>query len=134
MVMRPTDVECEMVKTVVKRFLNMKESTPRTLLVRRFKDPDAVDHLVQSTVFRTHDGAQTLWPMALAFVIRVLQNLFEVEIEKTDFTPADVEAHARKMYDTLYVTKDGYGPHELRIVVFPDVKPKVTIKLKKLKG
>ena len=34
----------------------------------------------------------------------------------------------------LYVAKDGYSPHELRIVVFPDVKPKVKIKLKKLKG
>jgi hypothetical protein len=35
---------------------------------------------------------------------------------------------------TLYVTKDGYSPTELRIVVFPDVKPKVKVKLKKLKG
>jgi predicted Zn-dependent protease len=34
----------------------------------------------------------------------------------------------------LYVTKDGYSPTELRIVVFPDVKPKVNVKLKKLKG
>src|SRR2546425_7031886 len=123
MVMPLTDVECEMVKTVVKRFLNMKESTPRTLLVRRFKDPDAVDHLVQSTVFRTHDGAQTLWPMALAFeycadpdvqrfakksveiVIRVLQNLFEVETEKTDFALAmnmtqDREGVARSVVES----------------------------------
>ncbi len=34
----------------------------------------------------------------------------------------------------LHATKDGFGPQELRIVVFPDVKPKVKIKLKKLKG
>lgn len=34
----------------------------------------------------------------------------------------------------LYVTKDGYSPTELRIVVFPDVKPKVKVKLRRLKG
>jgi hypothetical protein len=114
-----TDAEREIIKTVVRRFRNMKESTPRTLLVKRFKDPDAVDHLVKATVLRTHDGAANLWPMALAFeycedvdiqrlakrsvevVLQVLQNLFEVEMEKTDFTAADVETHARKMFDTI---------------------------------
>src|SRR2546425_3030315 len=114
-----TDVEIEMVKTVVGRFFNMKEPTPRTLLIKRFKDPDAVDHLVQSAVLRRHGSEEHLWPMALAFeycgdadiqrlakssleiVIHVLQNLFEVEMEKTDFTPADVEAHARKLYDII---------------------------------
>ena len=135
MVMPLTDVECEMVKTVVKRFLNMKESTPRTLLVRRFKDPDAVDHLVQSTVFRTHDGAQTLWPMALAFeycadpdvqrfakksveiVIRVLQNLFEVETEKTDFALAmnmtqDREGVARSVVESEPKMRQSIGTQE----------------------
>jgi len=33
---------------------------------------------------------------------------------------------------TLYVTKDGYSPQELQIIAFPDVLPKVKIKLKKL--
>ncbi len=33
---------------------------------------------------------------------------------------------------SLHVTKDGYGPQDLQIVVFPDVQPKVKIKLKKL--
>jgi hypothetical protein len=33
---------------------------------------------------------------------------------------------------TLYVTKDGYSPQALQIIVFPDVQPKVKIKLKKL--
>jgi hypothetical protein len=33
---------------------------------------------------------------------------------------------------TLYVTKDGYSPQELQIIAFPDVQPKVKIKLKKL--
>jgi uncharacterized protein (TIGR02391 family) len=31
--------------------------------------------------------------------VRVLQNLFEVEMEKTNFSPAEVEAHANKMFD-----------------------------------
>jgi len=34
----------------------------------------------------------------------------------------------------MYVAKDGYRPNEQSIVVFPDVKPKLTIKLKKVKG
>lgn len=34
---------------------------------------------------------------------------------------------------TLYIAKDGYAPQELRIVVYPDVQPKVKIKLKKPK-
>jgi hypothetical protein len=33
---------------------------------------------------------------------------------------------------TVYVTKDGYSPQELQIIAFPDVLPKVKIKLKKL--
>jgi hypothetical protein len=33
---------------------------------------------------------------------------------------------------TLNVTKDGYSPQELQIIAFPDVLPKVKIKLKKL--
>jgi hypothetical protein len=34
---------------------------------------------------------------------------------------------------TLDVTKDGYSPQEMRIVVYENVHPKVKIKLKKLK-
>src|SRR5947209_5406756 len=111
-------VELEMLKTVVHRFLTMKESTPRKLLVRRFKDPDALDHLVRSAVLKTHDTENFL-PMVLAFehcgdpdiqhfakksvevVMHVLQHLLDVELEKTDFTPADVEEHASQMYDTI---------------------------------
>lgn len=35
---------------------------------------------------------------------------------------------------TLDVAKEGYGPEQLRIVVYPDVRPKVKIKLRKLKS
>jgi hypothetical protein len=34
---------------------------------------------------------------------------------------------------TLDVAKEGYGPEQLRIVVYSDVHPKVKVKLKKLK-
>lgn len=34
---------------------------------------------------------------------------------------------------TIDVVKEGYGPEQLRIVVYPDVQPKVKANLKKVK-
>ena len=70
-----------------------------------------------SILKRTGTGDDDYLPLALAFhysgdpdtilrartsvaiVLRILQNLFEVEVEKKDFGPADVEAQAEKMFD-----------------------------------
>ena len=113
-----TEAEREITKTVVDRFLNLKESTPRRQLVIKFKTPEALERLVKCSILRTIDNERFL-PMALAFhycadpdalrlakksvevVAHVLQDLFEVQPDKTDFTPADVEAHAQKMYDSI---------------------------------
>jgi hypothetical protein len=113
-----TETEREITKTVVERFLNLKQSTPRRPLVIKFKRPEALGRLVKCGILKTSDN-ETFLPMALAFhycgdaealrlakksvqvVLHVLQNLFEVQPDKTDFTPADVEAHARKMYDSI---------------------------------
>ncbi len=117
--MRLTEVERGIIKTVVHRFLNLKKSTPRRPLVTQFKAPEALDRLVKYAILRTNDNNQTFLPMALAFhycgdadglrlakrsaevVVHVLQNLFEIQPDKTDFTPSDVEAHARTMYDSI---------------------------------
>lgn len=113
-----TEVEREITKTVVARFLNLKESTRRKSLVIKFKEPETLDRLVKCAILKTHDN-ETFLPMALAFhycgdmealrlakrsvevVVYVLQNLFEAYPDRTDLTPADVEAHARSMYDNI---------------------------------
>ncbi len=106
-------------------------------MVKRFKDPDLIDRLTP-VVLKTHDG-ERLWPGVLAFeccgdtdalrlarraveaVIHVLQDLFDdLEVEKRDFTIAEVEAHARKMFSGiesetiwlgLYLVQEFRGVH-----------------------
>lgn len=118
-----TDVEREIIKTVVERFLNMQESTPRKLLVRRYRSLDALRRLTDFPILKKVNSSsasvdEDYLPRALAFhysgdrdtitrartsveiVLRVLQNMFDVEMEKVEFTTADVEAHAKKMFDT----------------------------------
>jgi len=46
-----------------------------------------------------NSDALNLAKKSVEVLIHVLQNLFEVELERLDFTPADIEARARKMYD-----------------------------------
>lgn len=117
-----SDVEIGIVKTVVDRFLRMKEPSPRGLLIRRFRSPEALYHLSNAAVLRTSgttDQEQTFLPSTLAFhyscdphviriarasveiVLHVLQNMFDVEVDKVDFTATDVEAHAHRMYDVV---------------------------------
>lgn len=116
--MAVTDLEHEIAKVVVERFLRLKEATPRGLLVRKFRQPGLLDQMQGRSILQTTDRDAYL-PMAVAFhysgdsdivrlakasvevVLYVLQNLFDVELSKNSFTPADIEAHARKMYDTL---------------------------------
>ena len=118
MVVPLTETEREITKIVLDRFLNLRESTPRKPLVVKSRAPEALERLVRCSILKTVDNEAFL-PMALAFhycgdanalrlakksvevVVHALQNLFEVELNKTDFTPADVEAHAQKMYDSI---------------------------------
>jgi predicted nucleotide-binding protein len=113
-----TDSEREIAKTVVHRFLNLNKSSPHKSLIRQFKDPQSLERLVSAGVLNPIGNRETYLPNALAFhccgdvdalnkaktaattVLHVLQNLFDVDWEKETFTPADVERHAEKMYDT----------------------------------
>jgi hypothetical protein len=70
-----------------------------------------------SILKKTGTAGESYLPLALAFhysedpdailrartsveiVLRTLQNIFEVEMEKKDFAPADVEVQARKIFD-----------------------------------
>jgi serine/threonine protein kinase len=116
-----TDVERRITQTVLKRFLELKESTPRKFLVRQFRSIEPLQRLTSFPILKkmsqTGSNGEEYLPLALAFhysedpdsitrartsieiVLRVLQNLFDVELDKTEFTPADVEAQAAKMYD-----------------------------------
>jgi hypothetical protein len=110
-------VELEITKLVLDRFLNLHDSMSRKPLIIKFKAPDVLDRLVQCSIIR-YDQEHYL-PLSLAFhysgnataldrakrsieiTLHVLRNLYEVEPDKPDshFTVAEIEAHARKMYD-----------------------------------
>jgi hypothetical protein len=113
-----TAIEREMTKAVVARFLNQKEPTARIPLLKKFKEPDALDRLVRCGILRSNDNVQ-FFPTALAFhyceeeavrnlaresvqiVLHVLQHLFETDEEEKEYTPAEIEAQVRKMYDKV---------------------------------
>jgi hypothetical protein len=123
-----TAVEREIVATVVHRFLSTKESTSQLFLIKRFKDPDVIDKLTP-VILKTGDG-EKLWPGVLAFeccddpdalrfarkslevVIHVLQDLFnDEEVEKMDFTIAEVEDRARTMFGAIQPETIRFGLH-----------------------
>ena len=113
-----TEKERQIVLTVVHRFLNLKEPSPHKLLIRQCKDPKAIEHLVSGVVLNSLGTPAVYLPRVLAFeycgdldalrraksaatdVVKVLQNLFEVELDKENFTPNDVYEQARKMHDS----------------------------------
>jgi hypothetical protein len=134
--MRVADVQREVLKLVVRRFLSTQEATPRIQLVKQVRDPDLVDGLVP-VILRNPVGDK-LFPTALAFeccgdsealmiarksvetVIHVLQRLFEIHIEKMDFTIGEVEQQARIIFPALepmtvtlglYLVQDFSGVH-----------------------
>jgi hypothetical protein len=143
--MRPTDVQRQILKTVVQRFLDKKEPTPRILIVKHVKDPEIVDNLVP--ILLNNPNGEQLFPRVLAFeccgdsdslgiartsvdvVIRVLQSLFENE-DRLDFKIAEVEDHARAMLgpiapDTiqlgLYLIQEFSGIHGGIGGIFPNI-------------
>jgi TIR domain len=121
-----TEIEREMTKAVVARFLNQKEPTARIPLLKKFKEPDALDRLVRCGILRTNDNLQFV-PTALAFhyceedavrnlaresvqvVLHVLQHLFETDEEEKEYTVAEIKAEARKMYDNIESYDIGLG-------------------------
>ena len=116
------DVEREITKNVVQRFLYENKPSPRKLLVRRFRSSQAFYRLRDSgilanTAASAVTGEEVYLPRALAFyycgdpdalrlaresvtiVIHALQNLFDDEPEKTRFTPEDLSLQAKKIIE-----------------------------------
>jgi hypothetical protein len=112
-----TDTEREITNAVVQTFLMEAKPTPHKLLIRRFKEPQSLERLVRICILAQVGNRESYLPRVLAFhycgnervlleaktavttVLRVLQNLFDVSLEKDTFIPADVEQHAKKIYD-----------------------------------
>lgn len=112
-----TDVERKITKSVVKTFFSQKESSPRLSLVRVFKDPNAIERLVATSILKSHDGRQTFLPTILAFqycgdpntlqsgkdsvklVIGLLRNLFYAHRDNPPHTAADLGMYADKVLD-----------------------------------
>ncbi|HEY1939946.1 MAG TPA: hypothetical protein VGJ33_18605 [Candidatus Angelobacter sp.] len=98
--------------TVVARFLNLRESTSRKQLIRKFKDVNAINELLRRPFFNFVQTDVYL-PLPLAFqdcgdsdflararqatelALHILQNLDEAYPEhKNDFTLAEFMNHA----------------------------------------
>lgn len=112
-----TESQDQIVKEVLRRYLSQKESTTKRFLIVVYKDPDAIERLVQANVIESRNN-QAFLPKALAFhycaneetlreaklsvevVARVLQELYteDVEKEKNQFSPYEVETLALKLY------------------------------------
>jgi hypothetical protein len=116
-----SDVEVEIAKEVLSRFLNLKQSTPRKELVIRFRNPEVLDDLVRKSIFECidRDGKQAYRPKLLAFhycggaeivtkarssletVLNIFQSLFVSEPDDKQFSPEEIEVQARKIYGAI---------------------------------
>ncbi len=119
MAMPLSDLEQEVVLTVVRRFLDEKKPTPHKELLRQCRNPKVIERLVGGVVLNAvAQQPASYLPRVLAFeycgdaemlrraksastvVVRILQNLFDTEMEKENFTADDVAQHAAKMYES----------------------------------
>jgi uncharacterized protein (TIGR02391 family) len=119
--MTESAIQAEAIAVVCTRFLHMKKTTPRRLLVLKFHSPDAISQLVKSGLVRTVGAPddEHYLPRAASFslvndpqirayaktaaitALHVLRNLYEVELEKDTFSYDDVLQHAQKIFDTV---------------------------------
>jgi predicted nucleotide-binding protein len=119
--MRLSDVERNITKNVVERFLYENKPSPRKLLARRFRFSQFYKLTDSGILTNTAPGLPTVdevyLPRSLAFhycgdpevqgrahesvsvVFRTLQSLFDAEPEKSQFTPEDLETQAAKIFD-----------------------------------
>lgn len=110
--------ELAITRDVVNRFLNLHQPSPHSLLVRKYRSRRELQRLCDLSLLKkveiTDEEYLPLFPAfhycgdadtlqmartSVEIVLHVLQNLFDVELDKTKFVPADVQAHAEKMYD-----------------------------------
>jgi hypothetical protein len=112
----PTTTQQEILKHVVRHFLETNEPTSRIVMVKQFGGPDIVDDLAP-VILRNPTG-EKLFPTAIAFqccgdesalqaaqsavqlVIRTLQELFASSGAKTNFTIDEIEEQARLIVNT----------------------------------
>ena len=119
--MTPEQIQTEVLKIVCARFLNLKQSTPRKGLVVKFQNPDVISEVASRGLMRGIGSMneQSYLPNATSFalsgdadlanlakasvsiVLRVLKNMFEVEVDGANHSFADLVAHAKKMYDVV---------------------------------
>jgi len=116
--MQLSDGERDVVSGVVQRFFNLKELTPRKPLIIKLKSVESLERLVTHGYLKTASPGAYLPGLrgieccgdaafvrvakhSAAVVLHTLKNLYELEWSKDEFAPADVEAQARKIYDTV---------------------------------
>ncbi len=117
-----SEVEREIAKNVVRRFLDKKQPSPRKLLARTFRSSQSFYRLTSWNILANSTtsaptGEEEYVPRALAFyyagdpdalriaresttiVVHALQNLFDAEPDKKQFTPGDLTAQVNKIIE-----------------------------------
>lgn len=112
-----TDTDRRIIRRVVQTFVDSHEPTSLKSVAREFRDLQAPDRLARSNIFSRMSNQDAFIPKILAFhycgdsdtlhraktaatvVLHILQRLFDSEGEKEDFTPAELEQHAKKMFE-----------------------------------
>lgn len=113
-----SETDIEIVKVVVREFLETKKSTARRPLIIKAKSPEVLDRLVRWSILSSVDH-QTYLPRALAFhfcgnaetllvakqsveiVASVLMALFPDSTEDKWFSFEELDAQARKMFGAI---------------------------------
>jgi hypothetical protein len=111
-----SEVETQMARIVVDRFINLGEPTKRKDLVTKFKSIVAVDRLITFGVLKAPDNEGNLTPLSLGFeysnrpdalkrakasveiVLQGLQDLYDVTPARKQVTPNDVLTQIRKTF------------------------------------
>lgn len=110
-----TEIEKQIATDVLNRFLSDKKPTARKPLSTKFKDPYALNLLVERSVLRANNQNNLFLPMVVAFhfcadettlrvarksvsvVVNALQDLFSYSTyDFPQFTPAEIEVRARQ--------------------------------------
>jgi serine/threonine protein kinase len=110
--MQLNTTEREIVALAVQRFLDAKQPTSRRQLVAKYKNPAILNGLINTGILK--QNGDVLSPGALAFhyvgdtailmraqssvetVVRALQDLYRVELDKTNFSRTEIQDQARR--------------------------------------
>lgn len=115
--MTPEETKAALATALCLRYINLHKSTRRRDLIVKFKNPHILSEMEQHCLCRSQDNQKLFFPTLGSFallsdelivaqarlgtlrVIHTLKNLFEVYEREEPYSFAELEIHARKLYD-----------------------------------